>query len=142
VQQLVPPQGYTAGRRRKSFPGNMKEDGAAAAGHARPRVMVDFDDQIVEGIVPAKAVAWFIGRPAECLVIAAVRGVLAPGVVVPYPAHRQQRSRPSQAIGPPPQADGVKPARRRATVALAFERLDAGAAQCNLRRLECRGAGE
>ena len=64
-QQVVPPQRDTARGRRKSVPGDMDEHGAAAPGHARPRVVVDFDDQIVEAVVPAKPIAWFIGRPPE-----------------------------------------------------------------------------
>lgn len=128
LQQLVPPQADAAGRRGKALPGDMDKHGAAPAGHARPSIMVDFDNQIVEAVVAAQPVAWFIGRPAERLVIAAIQGVLAPGIVAPDPAHRKQCPRPRQAIGPPPQADGMKSAGRRAAVAFVLRRLDSGAA--------------
>ena len=71
----------------------MNEHGAAVARHARAGIVVDFDDQIVETVVPLQPIAWFIGRPPEGSVIAAFRGVLAPGIVATDPAHRQQGSR-------------------------------------------------
>ena len=62
--------------------------------------MIDLDDQVVETVVPAQPIAWFIGRLTEGAVIAAVRGILAPGIVATDPTHRQQGPRPSQP-GPP-----------------------------------------
>ena len=62
----------------------MNEDGAAMAGHARARVMVDFDDEIVKPVAALEAVAWFIGRPPERPVVASVLGVFAPGIVCRY----------------------------------------------------------
>jgi hypothetical protein len=41
----------------------MNKDGAAVAGHARARVMVDFDDEIVKPIAALEAVACLFGRP-------------------------------------------------------------------------------
>jgi hypothetical protein len=72
----------------------MDEDGAAAAGNARPGVMVDFDDEIVQGIVAAEPVARFLGRAREGPVIAAVGRVLAPGVAGTDAANRQRRAWP------------------------------------------------
>ena len=123
----------------KSVPRDMDEHGAAAAGHARPGVVVDFDDQIVETVVPAQPIAWFIGRPAEGSVIAAVRRILAPGIVAADPTHRQQGPRPRQPIRPPPQADRAKTAARRAAIALALGCLDPAPAQRHLQRLDCPG---
>ena len=71
----------------------MDENGAAPAGHARPDIMVDLDDEIVKTVGPPQAVAWFIGRPLECLVVAPVVWVFAPGVVWPYPPNRQEHTR-------------------------------------------------
>ena len=119
----------------------MDENCAATVGHAGPRVVIELDDEVVKPVVTAEAVAWFIGRPPEGAVIAAVRGVLAPGVVEPDAAHRQQGARVRQAIGSPPQANGAKPARRRPAVAFALGRLDPAAAERHAQRL-CLAAGE
>ena len=128
-QQVVPPQRDTAGGRSKAIAGDVNEYGAAAAGYPGAGVVIDFDDQVVEAVVAAQPVAWFIGRPAERAVIAAIRGVLAPGVVRPDAAGRQQGSRPHQAVGPPPQPHRVKPAGRGPAVAFALARFDAGTAK-------------
>ncbi len=138
-QQVVPPQRDTARSRRKAFPGDMDEHGAAASGHPRTPVVIDFDDEIVEAVVPQKPIAWVIGRPPERMVIAPVRGVLAPGVVEPDPPYREQSSRARQAIGSPPQPDRAKPAGRCPAVTFALRRLDPGAAE---RNSGCNLAGE
>ena len=130
-QQVVPPQRDTAGGRCKASAGDMNEYGTAAAGHPRPRVVIDFDNEVVEGVVAAQPVAWFIGRPAERAVIAPIRGVLAPGVVRPDATGRQQGSRPHQAVGPPPQPQRAKPAGRGPAVAFALACFDAGTAKRN-----------
>ena len=43
-------------------PGHMDEHRAAPPGHPRPRVVVDFDDEVIEMVVPPQPVAGFIGR--------------------------------------------------------------------------------
>ena len=58
----------------------MDEHGAAPAGDAGPRVVVDFDEEVVEVVVAPEPVAWFIGRAPERPVVAPVGRVLAPGV--------------------------------------------------------------
>ena len=68
----------------KARPCDMDEHGAAAAGDARPRVVVDLDNQIVETVVAPEPVAWFIGRPAERLDCSAGR---------PDPRTRRRRGR-------------------------------------------------
>lgn len=118
----------------------MDEHGAAAPGHAWPGVVIEFDNQIVKAVVTAEPVAWFIGRPAECVVIAAVCWVFAPGVVKSDPARREQSPWPRQAIGAPPQANRVKPAGWRGGIAFAFGCLNPGAAERDARRPECPGA--
>ena len=71
----------TACGRAETLPGNVDEYRAAAAGDAGPGIVVDLDDQVVEPVVTAEPVAWFIGRAPERPVIAPIRRVLAPGVV-------------------------------------------------------------
>jgi hypothetical protein len=109
----------------------MEEYSAAAPSHTGPRIVVDLDDDVVEAVVPAQSVAWFIGRPPEGMVIAAVCRVLAPSIVGPDPPDREQCPREGQAVGPPPKPDWMKPARGCPAVALALGRPDPGAAERN-----------
>ncbi len=64
--------GDAAGRRGEARPGHMNEHGAAAAGDPGPRVVVDFDDEVVERIAAGQAVAGGAGQEADRLVVAAV----------------------------------------------------------------------
>ncbi len=80
-------QRNAACRRGEGRPGDVDEDGAAASGHPRPRVVVDLDDQVIEAVVAAEPVAWFIGRPPESVVVTPVMRVFAPCVVGADPAN-------------------------------------------------------
>ena len=97
-----------AGGRRPVRPRHMHEHCAAAAGDPRPDVVIHLDDEVVEAIVPPEPVAWFIGRPPEWAVIAAVRGIFAPCQVGRDPPRRQKGRGPRGAVGPPPQAESRK----------------------------------
>ena len=107
----------------------MDEDRAAAAGDPRPGIVVDLDNEVVEAIVTAQPVARFLGRARERAVIAPVVRVFAPGVMWADAADRQRGARAGQAVGAPPQPQGVKPSARRAAVAFALVGFDAGAAE-------------
>src|SRR5262245_38696388 len=107
----------------------MNEYSAAVAGNTRARIVVDFDDQIVKPIGALEAIAWFIGRPPERVIVAPVRGVFAPGIVPPNWPNRQEGTRAARAVRPPPQPNRMKLAGRRSAIAFAFRRLDAGPAQ-------------
>jgi len=120
----------------------MDENGAAEPGNARPGVVVEFDDEIVEVVAAVEPIAWFIGRPAERTVITAILGGFAPGIVRADPARREQGARAWQAIGPPPQTDGMKTPGGRGAVALTLGCLDPGTAERHPQRLEGLGAGE
>jgi len=100
--QIAGIKGDAAGRRRQSRAGNMDKHGAAAASHARPGVVIDFDEDVVESIIAPKPVAWFIGRPPERAVIAAVGRIFGPGVGTTDTARRQRRRRARQPISAPP----------------------------------------
>ncbi len=58
----------------------MNENGAAAPRHPRPGIVVDLDNQVIKAVIPSKPVAWFIGRPTERAVIAAIRRIFTPYV--------------------------------------------------------------
>lgn len=103
----------------------MNEDRAAAAGHARPRVVIQFDEQIVEMVVAPKSVAGFRMCARERPVVTTVGGLLAPGVVPPNGANRQSRFGARQAIGPPPYPRQTKAAARRRSIAFTFVGADA-----------------
>ena len=93
--------------------------------------MVNLDDQIVENVGAAQAVAWFTGRPPERPVIAPIQRILAPSEIRRDPPRRQGGAGPQQAVGPPPQPDRTKPSGRGPAVALALVRLDTAAAERN-----------
>ena len=134
MQKLFSRQSDAAGRGRETRPRHVDENCTTQAGDARPGIVVDFHNEIVEAIASAQAVAWFIGRPPESPVVAPIPGIFAPGIVWPDSANRQQHARPDQAIGPPPQLDRMKPAGWRRAVTFPFRRFDARPARCDLER--------
>jgi hypothetical protein len=95
----------------------MDENGTASTGHARSRIVVDLNDEIVKAVGPPQAVAWFIGRLAERLVVAPIVRILAPSIAWSDPPNWQKHTRARQAIGPPPQSNRAKPANGRRAVA-------------------------
>jgi hypothetical protein len=135
----MPFQGDAAFGRPKTWPGDMDKDGAAAAGNARPRVVVDLDNEVVEAVVPAQPVAWFIGRALERPVVAAVCRIFAPGIAGTDSANRQRSPRARKPLGAPPQANRAKPAGWRRAVAFALVGLDAAPAERDSQRV---GTGE
>lgn len=125
--QLARLEGDAAGGGGKARPCHMDKDGAAPAGHPRPHVVIDLDNDIVEAIFPPEPITWFNGRPAKRSVVAPVARILAPGVGAADPAHRQRGSRRHQPIRPPPQPQRPKGAARRAAIAFALVGSDAAA---------------
>jgi hypothetical protein len=109
-----------------------------ASGNSGPRVVVEFDDDVVEMVHPAQAVAWFIGRAKEGPVVAAVGRILAPGVSRSDPPDRKAGAGPDQPIGAPPHLQRMKTPSGRAAVPLALIRADTAAAQRN-RENACPG---
>ena len=106
----------------------MDKDRTAVAGDPRAGVVVDFDDEIVEPVSAPKAVAWFIGRPPERPIVAAVLRIFAPGILSHDRADGQQSARPRYAVCPPPQPNRMKLPCRRCAVAFPFRGFDAGPA--------------
>jgi hypothetical protein len=101
-QKVVTSQGDTAGGRRQAWAGDVDEHGAAATGNPGPRVVIEFEKNVVEGVVAPEAVAWFIGRPPERAVIAPISRIFTPGVGGADPAKGERCPRARKAIGPPP----------------------------------------
>lgn len=134
LQQIAPAKRHTSRGRCKALAGDMNEHGAAAPGYPRPGIVVDLDNQIVEAVISSKPVAWFIGRPAERVVIAAILRIFTPGVVRSNAADGQKRRRSWQPIGPPPQPDRAKSASGCAAVPLPFIGFDGASAQRNPQR--------
>ena len=66
----------------------MNENGAAAILYARARVVIDFDDEIVEMIVALEPIADTRRGKLDRAIVAAVVRVLAPGVVLADAAYR------------------------------------------------------
>src|SRR5262245_45872932 len=107
----------------------MQEDRAAAPGHPRAGIVVDLDDQVVKPVAAPEAVAWFIDRPSEGAVVAAVGRILAPGQVHPDPPDRQPRRWPRSPIRALPQAQRPETPGRGRPIAFPLVGPDAGAPQ-------------
>jgi hypothetical protein len=107
----------------------MQEHRAAAVGYAGLGVVIDLDDEIIEMIVAPEPVAALPGLEPHWLVVMAIAGIFAPGVVGPDGANRQMGARSGVAVGPPPHLPGPKNAARSAAVALALVGQDAAASQ-------------
>lgn len=118
--QCVSLQSDTSGGRQESIARKMDEHRAAAPGDARARVVIDLDNEIVEMIVAPEPVAGLIRPAPERSVVAPIRRVLAPGIVLPDRSDRKHRFRPRRAVGPPPQSPQPERSARRCAVALAF----------------------
>jgi len=99
-------------------PRQMQEDGAASAGDARARIVVDLDDEIIQMIVTPKPVPALAVAQSEGLVVTPVGGILAPRIGWPDATNRQQRPRPWMAVCAPPQPARPKCASRGAAIAL------------------------
>ncbi len=121
--------GDAAGGGAEIWPRHVNEHGAAAAGDARPGVMVDLDDDVVERVGAGEAVAGGAGRKPDRAVVAAVPRVLAPAVRRTDRAARQQHRGPVGAVVPPPYPQRPKASRRGGAVPFALVRLDAGPAE-------------
>lgn len=115
--------------RREIFSREVNEHSAAAIRNARPRVVVEFDDQVVEMIVAPEAIRVARRRKFYRAVVILISRVLAPAIVLTDSSKRQFGSRKGQAIRPPPDPQEPEPPARRRAVAFAFVLADAGAAQ-------------
>src|SRR5947209_13965429 len=118
-----------AGSRPKSGAREVKKNRAAATRDPRPRVVVEFDEEIVEVIVAPQTVARRIGREPDRPVIPAVVRIFAPGVRDADAAQRQTRARAGCTVGAPPEPDEPKRALRSRAVALALVGANAGRPQ-------------
>ena len=127
--QIAPAKRDAARRGCKPWARDMDENSAAPAGNAGPRVVVDFDNEIIETVDPAQAVAWFIGRTSKWPVIAPIGWVLAPGVHRADGAPWQPGRWPQPAVSSPPQSKRVEAAARGNAIALALTGPDARAAE-------------
>ena len=76
----------------------MQEYRTTAAGHTGSAVVVDLDDEIVEVILAGQPVAGVVARQPDGLVVMAISGVFAPGVLGTNRPDRQKRLRPPVAV--------------------------------------------
>jgi hypothetical protein len=116
----------------------MDKHRAPSPDHARPRVVVQFDNQIIELIGAPKPVTKSLRWYCDVAIVAPVCRILAPGVAVPDAAGREQRCGPRHAVGAPPQPFEAENAARRCAVALPFVRQNAAATQCYRERRKTR----
>ncbi len=59
---------------------DMDEDRAAALGNPWPGIVIELDDEVIEPVFAAEAVARVAGRQPDRPIVAPVARVLAPGV--------------------------------------------------------------
>jgi hypothetical protein len=129
--QIARPKRDATGGRRETRARDVDKNRTAKPGNAWPCVVVDLDDDVIEAVVTPKPVAWFIGRPPKCMVVAPVVGVFAPSVGGTDTANREPCPRTGQPIGAPPQSHRTKLPVRCAAIALPLAGPDAGAAKRN-----------
>ena len=129
--QLARLQSHAARGGAEAWPRHMDEDGAASAGHPRPRIVIDLDNDIVQTVFPPQPIAWFNGRSLKWTVVASVRWILAPGVGVADPSARQHGPWQHKPIRPPPQPQRPERAPRGTAIAFAFVGFHAAAAECD-----------
>jgi len=127
--QRVQSKRDTAGGRREAFACGMDEDRATAPGDARPGIVVDLDNEVVERVGAGEPVGAAFLCHGYRPVIAPVRGILAPAVVRLNPPGRQQGRWPRVAVGAPPQPVRMKAAARRRAVTLALVGFNAAASE-------------
>src|SRR5580704_2464643 len=139
-QRLEPgrAQRNTPCRWREARSSEVDEHRASKPGDARPCIVIDLDDKIIEMIRAPQAIAGCVGRAADWAIVGTVAGVFTPGVVRRNSANRQQCSRRRAAICAPPKPHETKAPAWRGAVALTLVRLDAGPAE---RYRNSEGAG-
>jgi hypothetical protein len=99
---------------------------AATPGHPWPRIVVDFNDEVVKMVRPSQVVARCIGPAPDRAIVPAVSRILTPGIISANAPNGEQGARRRTAVGSPPQADQTKATARRCAIALALIGLNAG----------------
>src|SRR4051794_23317484 len=121
--------GNAAGGRPEIFARQVQEHRTAAAGDARGCVVIDFDDEIVQVIVPLEPIAIASEVQPYRPVIVTAFGIFAPAIVRPDRANRQKRARPRMAVRAPPYLPWPEGALRGGSVAFALVGADAATAE-------------
>jgi hypothetical protein len=106
----------------------MNENSAATTGDTRTRVVVNFDDEIVEPVFTRQPIAFSAWRYFDWPVIAAIMRVFAPAIGGAYPLRRQRCDGTRVPICAPPQPQKPEYTARRTAVAFTFICLDAASA--------------
>jgi hypothetical protein len=106
----------------------MNENGAATASDSRARVVVNFDDEIVELVFTRQPITLSVRRYLDWPIVSAITRIFTPTVGGAYSLRRQRRDRTRVPIGAPPQSREPECAARRTAVAFTFICLDAASA--------------
>jgi len=107
----------------------MNENRAAAPGNPRTDIVIDFDEEIIERIIPPQPVAGFLGRSSKWTIVPAVPHIFAPGEIRGNRSRREWAARPGVAVPAPPQAHEPVTTPGRGAVPLEFVGADTPAAQ-------------
>src|SRR5450759_6029241 len=105
----------------------MDEHRAAAPGHARPRVVVDLHNEVIERVGAREAIGFAAARHFDRPVVMAIGGILAPAVVRLFSLRRQSGGRARVPLGAPPQPLEPESPARGCAVAFALIGFDAAA---------------
>jgi hypothetical protein len=107
----------------------VNEHCAASPGYPRPRIVIDFDDEVVKMIGTSQVVAGCIDGPLHRAIIPSIGGILAPGIIWRNAPDGEQGARRWTAVSSPPQSDQTKATARRCAIAFALIGLNAGSAE-------------
>jgi hypothetical protein len=126
--QRVVRQGHTAGGGRHFGSCHVDEHRAPTARDPRPYIVVNFDNDIVQGIFTPQSVPGLARRYPDRPVVAPVGRVFAPSVRGSDRLGRQHRPRSRDSVGTPPQPHQPVATRGSRAVSFPLIGLDAGAA--------------
>lgn len=122
-------EGDATGSRLVTVPGNMHEDGTAPALHARPLVMIDNDDDVIQVVVaPHPFGAGRIGV-LDVSVVVSVADLVAPAVIWPQRPEGQIGSWAQKTILPVEGTSNDESTNRSGAVAFALDRPPTGSPQ-------------
>ena len=107
----------------------MQEHGAAPPCDARPGIVVDLDDEIVEMILPRQTITILAGQALDRAVVVPIGGIFRPSVGRTDRPDRQIGLRPGVPVGAPPQPHRPEAAAGCSAVAFELVGLDSAASK-------------
>jgi len=126
---MCAPEGDATGSRLVTVPGNMHEDGAAPALHARPLVMIDNDDDVIQVVIAPHPFGAGGVRVLDVPVVVPVTDLVAPTIVRFQRPDGHSGSRAQETIWPVEGTSNDESTNRSGAVAFALDRAPTGSPQ-------------